>query len=101
MFVVGVEAAGKAWKSVATRHDLLAVKEKERETKGKRGGKGGGGASSTDGSGNAFTQARQKLDKRGEDLSRIEEQTEKLATDADDFASVAERLAEKYRKKRF
>ena len=63
VFVVGVEAAGKAWKSVATRHDLLAVKEKERETKGKRGGKGGGGggASSTDGSGNAFTQARQVM----------------------------------------
>ena len=61
MFVVGVEAAGKAWKSIATRHDLLAVKEKERETKGKRGGKGRGGASSTDGSGNAFTQARQVM----------------------------------------
>ena len=61
MFVVGIEAAGKAWKSVATKYDLLAVKEKERETKDKKGRKGGGGASSTDGSGNAFTQARQVI----------------------------------------
>jgi hypothetical protein len=99
--VFGYEAAGRGWRSVARKDDTY---ERVKQRPAGRGSIRSGGqstASSTGGGGatNAFSKARQGLDERGEKLSETAIIAENLHKDSEDFAALAAKLAEKYRKK--